>query len=84
MILGVDQALHGAEKEKEVSEDSDVENNAALLNSKSDETKGKRVTTSISGLILALVAGIFGGEQHPHLSGVHHQTDMTCLSPPAS
>ena len=83
MILGVDQALHGAEKEKEVSEDSDVENNAALLNSKSDETKGKRVTTSLAGLILALVAGIFGGELHPHLFGVLHQTDMICSSPPA-
>ena len=30
-----------AEKEREVEEDADVENNAALLNSKSHETKGK-------------------------------------------
>jgi hypothetical protein len=51
-----------AEKEREVEEDADVENNAALLNGKSHETKGKRVTTSLAGLLTALVAGIFGGE----------------------
>ena len=51
-----------AETEKEVAEDADVENNAALLNSKSNESKGKRVTTSLAGLLTALVAGIFGGE----------------------
>ena len=53
-----------AEKEREVEEELEegVENNAALLNSKSNETKGKRVTTSIAGLLLALAAGIFGGE----------------------
>ena len=51
-----------AETEKEVAEDADVENNAALLNSKSNESKGKRVTTSLAGLLAALVAGIFGGE----------------------
>ena len=45
-----------------MEEDADVENNAALLNSKSHETKGKRVTTSLAGLTTALVAGIFGGE----------------------
>ena len=48
-----------------------VENNAALLNSKSKETKGRRVTTSLAGLLLALLAGVFGGESHglgPYLS----------------
>ena len=45
-----------------MEEDADVENNAALLNSKSQEIKGKRVTTSLAGLTTALVAGIFGGE----------------------
>ena len=45
-----------------MAEDADVENNAALLNSKSNESKGKRVTTSLAGLLTALVAGIFGGE----------------------
>ena len=54
--------LSFAETEKEVAEDADVENNAALLNSKSNESKGKRVTTSLAGLLAALVAGIFGGE----------------------
>ena len=33
-----------------MEEDADVENNAALLNGKSHETKGKRVTTSLAGL----------------------------------
>ena len=64
------EACSGAEEEKEVEEELEggVENNAALLNSKSHETKGRRVTTSLAGLLLALLAGIFGGE----LSRLYH------------
>ena len=58
------EACPGAEEEREIEEELEegVENNAALLNSKSHETKGRRVTTSLAGLLLALLAGIFGGE----------------------
>ncbi len=63
-VLKAEKPCSGAEEEKEIEEELEegVENNAALLNSKSHETKGRRVTTSLAGLLLALLAGIFGGE----------------------
>lgn len=56
-----------------------VENNAALLNSKSHETKGRRVTTSLAGLLLALFAGIFGGEPPGLHTSKHALAVIMCV-----
>ena len=81
-VEGTGVFLFCAEEEKEIEDELEegVENNAALLNSKSHETKGRRVTTSLAGLLLALVAGIFGGEL-PGLTSSVHQLAATVCSP---